>query len=102
MRTVRLSRSFYGELATMLRQGLPKFGAGVVAEKRARVFDTIENYLVHFPKRRPDPVLGICAAEVKMSPFVILYDYDDSELRVHLVIHRNADRTLIDLSAIAW
>ena len=74
MRTVKISRSFYDELSHLLQQGLPKFGALVVAEKRALVIATIENHLVRFPKRRPDPKLGVCAYPITKTPFVLLYD----------------------------
>ena len=102
MRSFRLSRTFNDELVELLGQGLPRFGASVVADKQALVFDTIETYLVHFPARPVDPVLGLCACSVGKTPFVLLYDYDDIELRVHLVIHESADRTLIDLAAVVW
>ena len=102
MRTVKLSRSFYNELSALLQQGFPKFGALVVSEKRALVFDKIENHLVQFPNIPVDRVLGICAYPVHNTPFVLLYDYDDRELRMHLIIHTSADRTLIDLSAVVW
>ena len=102
MRTIRLSRSFSDELANLLKQGRPKFGARVVAEKRALVFRAIETTLAQFPIRPVDPILGICAYFVRRTPFVVLYDYDDDELRIHLVIHASADRTQIDLSAVVW
>lgn len=102
MRLVRLSRTFNGELVELLSQGIPRFGARVVADKQALVFGTIENYLVHFPMRPIDPVLGLCACRVDKTPFVLLYDYDDAELRVHLVIHESADRALVDLAAVVW
>ena len=100
MRTIRYSRSFYDELATLLDQGIDRFGTAVVARKRDAVLHTIRHFLVHHPKRPADPTLGICTYQVRKSPFVIVYDYDDSELRIHLVIHASADRTLIDLGSV--
>ncbi len=47
-------------------------------------------------------MLGICAYHVTATPFVLLYDYDDTELRIHLIIHAKADRAQIDLSAVEW
>ena len=102
MRTVRLSRTYQEELVELLSQGLPRFGTTVVAEKRASVIDTIDNFLVFHPRRPLDPILGICAYPVTKTPFVLLYDYDDHELRIHLIIHGSADRTLIDLSTVVW
>ena len=102
MRAVRLSRTYREELLELLSQGLPRFGATVVAEKRERVIDTIDNFLAHYPVRPVDPVIGICAHHVTKTPFVILYDYDDAEVRIHLVIHAAADRTLVDLNTVVW
>ena len=102
MRAIKLSRSFNDELAGLLSQGIDRFGAAVVAQKRALVFDTIQNYLAHYPVRPIDPDLSICAYPVTGVPFVLLYDYDDAQLRVHLIIHASADRTLVDLSSVIW
>ena len=101
MRNVRLSKSFRDEFARLLAQGV-RFGPRVVADKNRRVVDAIERVLVTNPKRPIDPLLGICAYHVAKTPFVLLYDYDEHELRVHLVIHAKADRALIDLSTVVW
>ena len=95
MRTIRLSQTFNQELASLLEQGLPKFGPRIVAQTSNRVRHIIEHFLVHYPVRTPDPVLGICAYPVTGVPFVILYDYDESELRIHLVIHASAGRKTV-------
>ena len=102
MRAVRFSRTFRVEFAALLAQGVPRFGAAVVAQKRAAVLNTIRNFLARHPVRPVDPVIGICAYPVTRTPFVILYDYDDAELRIHLVIHASADRTLVDLDTVVW
>ena len=102
MRAIRYSQTFYDELSELLSQGIDRFGAAVVAQKRALVFATIQNYLTHYPVRPIDSDLGICAYPVTGVPFVLLYDYDDAQLRVHLIIHASADRTLVDLSSVIW
>ena len=102
MRAIKLSRTFNEELAELLAQGIDRFGHIVVAQKRALVFHTIQNFLAHYPVRPIDPDLGICAYPITSAPFVVIYDYDDDELRVHLIIHASADRTLIDLSTVIW
>ena len=102
MRSVRFSTSFREELARLLAQGVLRFGSLLVVEKRDLVIDTIQNFLVHHPRRPVDPELGICTYPVTDTPFVLLYDFDDEELRVHLVIHKSADRMLVDLSAVVW
>ena len=102
MRRVSLSRTYDDELDRLLSQGLQHFSVAVVERKRDQVEDTIRQFLARHPVRPVDPVLGICAYEVAKTPFVPLYDYDDDELRIHLVVHESADRTKIDLSKITW
>lgn len=102
MRAVRVSRTFRTELAALLAQGVPRFGTVVVAQKRAAVLNTITDFLARHPVRPVDPVIGICAYQVTKTPFVILYDYDEAELRIHLVIHTAADRTQVDLGRVEW
>ena len=86
----------------LLDQGIDRVGARVVAQKRALLFDKIKIHLAEFPVRKIDPDIGICAYPVSKTPFVVLYDYDNAELRVHLVIHAHADRTKVDLSKVVW
>jgi mRNA-degrading endonuclease RelE of RelBE toxin-antitoxin system len=102
MRRVKYSQSFFEEFATLLEQGIDRFGPTVVAAKRKKALDTISGILACYPRRSVDPGLGICAYQVRTTPFVVLYDFDDDELRIHLVIHASADRTSVDLSAIVW
>ncbi len=102
MRSIRLSRTFNEELSALLEQGLSQFGAQVVAQKSTLVFWTIQHFLAHYPVRPIDPHLGICAYPVTRTPFVILYDYDAIELRIHLIINGAADRTQIDLATVKW
>ena len=102
MRAIKLSRTFNDELAELLAQGIDRFGAKVVGQKRALVFHTIENFIAHHPVRPIDPDLGICAYPLSGAPFIVIYDYDDHVLRVHLIIHAKADRRLVDLSTVVW
>jgi hypothetical protein len=102
MRVVRYSRTFYEELATLLEQGVARFGVRVVGQKRDQVLKTITGFLVHFPVRSVDPDLGIYSYHVTGTPFMLVYDYDDFELRIHLIFHGIDDRTQIDLSKVIW
>ncbi len=102
MRTIRLSKSFAEEFDRLLAQGEERFGLAVVDEKRALVRGAIAKHLAYFPRRPVDSVLGICTYHVTDTPFVLLYDYDDAELRVHLVVHGRSDWSRIDLSAVEW
>ena len=101
MRRVRVSKTYQDELRTLLSQGLPRFGVDLVAAKRDLVELTIE-YLARHPRRPKDRYLDIWSYTVTGAPFVLLYDFDDTELRVHLIVHAAADRTLIDLASVEW
>lgn len=102
MRAIRYSQTFRQELVELLAQGIDRFGVAVVAEKRALVYRAIQDVIALYPIRPVDPIVGLCAYPVSRTPFVLLYDYDDEELRMHVIIHGGADRSLIDLSTIVW
>jgi plasmid stabilization system protein ParE len=103
MRTVVFSVTARDQLRNLLAQGIPKFGLRVVAEKRDRVYAVIDNHLAHFPGvKQADRNLGLVVYSVSRTPFSVLYDYDDRELRVHFVIHSRADLSGIDPGAVVW
>jgi plasmid stabilization system protein ParE len=103
MRNVRVSKTALDQLNALLAQGIAPFGARVVAEKRDRVYATIEHVLAAFPAiKRPHPKLELCVYPIARTPFVVLYDFDDSELRVHFIFHRRADLRDLDQTSIEW
>ena len=103
MRQVRLSKTFILQLHDLLEQGYPRFGAAVVAEKRAYVYNLFEHHLAHFPaSKKPDAALGLTVYPVTKAPFVILYDFDERELRIHYILHARADRRDLDPTAAEW
>ena len=99
MRAVRYSRTFAIALDSMLAQGELRISlrGRVVREKRALVRATIEQHLAPFPRsKRPHPQLGLIGYPVADTPFVVLYDFDGIELRVHFIFHKNASLDNID------
>jgi mRNA-degrading endonuclease RelE of RelBE toxin-antitoxin system len=103
MRQVRISKTFIVQLDDLLAQGEAKFGTRVTDEKLERVYATINRHLVNFPAtKRPDKRLKLHLYPVTKTPFVIAYDFDDDELRVHFVLHASADRRLIDPGDVDW
>ena len=103
MRQVRRSVSFIEEFQRLLRQGLAKFGYLVVEEKRALVEACIVGILAHHPStRRVELAIGLYTYPVTGTPFVLVYDFDDSELRVHYIFHESSDRAALDMSRIEW
>jgi hypothetical protein len=67
------------------------------------VYATIEHVLAAFPAiKRSHPDLGLCVYPIARTPLVVLYDFDDSELRVHFVFHRHADLQDLDPTSVEW
>jgi mRNA-degrading endonuclease RelE of RelBE toxin-antitoxin system len=103
MRHVRISKTAVNQLHELLAQGSAKFGAKVIAAKYGLVYSTINNHLASFPAtKRRDRHLGLHLYPVAKTPFVLAYDFDDDELRIHFVLHASADRGLIDPHDIEW
>jgi hypothetical protein len=50
MRNVRVSKTALDQLNALLAQGIEPFGVRIVAEKRDRVYATIEHVLAAFPQ----------------------------------------------------
>jgi mRNA-degrading endonuclease RelE of RelBE toxin-antitoxin system len=103
MRSVRYSKTFTDEFETLLDQGELKFGSAVVDSKKRLVRSTITGHLATFPLTgRVEPEHGLYVYSVRRTPFVLLYDFDDAELRVHMVVHKGADRIMLDPSSVEW
>lgn len=103
MRRVVYSVTFHDQLRALLEMGLPHFGAAIIAEKRDLVRATIETFLAAYPAvKRPHPELGLVAYPVRDTPFVVLYDFDDAELRVHFILHKHASLDELDPLAAQW
>ena len=102
MRRVRLSKTFLDQLDTLLEQGYPRVGERVIVEKRDRVYDVITNHIASYPRIPIDLDLGMCVFAVSKTPFVLIYDYDDVELRVHFILHGGMDRSHFDPTNAEW
>lgn len=102
MRLIRLSRTFRDQLDELIAQGYPKFGERVVTEKRDLVLRTITDHLARHPRRPRHPQHGLCVYPVSKTPFVLIYDFDDDELRVLFVFHGAADLRQLDTAGVEW
>ncbi len=102
MRRVRVSRTFFDQLHTLLEQGYPRFGERIVLEKRERVFHLIENHLAHYPRVPRDSQHGLCVYPVRRTPFVVVYDYDEEEVRVMFLFHERDHYANLDARAVEW
>ena len=103
MRTVRLSITFNDQLNELLDYGEPIYGAALVEEKKRAVFHTIKNILAHYPAaKKPNAKLGLTVYAVTKTPFILLYDFDDAELRVHFIFHHRASLKNLDPTSADW
>lgn len=103
MRTVRLSKTFERQLADLLDYGEQRFGRAVAAASKTRVERAIRDFLVAFPRAKTtDADLGLTRYPVTRTPFVLLYDFDDAELRVHFLFQEHVSLDELDPSAAEW
>ena len=71
-------------------------------EKRDLVFRLIEQHLAGYPRIPRDRKHGLCVYPVRKTPFMLVYDFDDAELRVLFAFHKHADLSDLDPSAVEW
>ena len=102
MRRVQLSQTFIAQFDNLLEQGYPQFGERVVLEKRERVFRLIEDHLAHYPRMPRSADHGLCVYPVRGTPFVLIYDFDDAELRIYGIFHGRADLGPFDPGSVDW
>jgi plasmid stabilization system protein ParE len=102
-RAVKLSKTFNDQLVEQIDYGEQRFGARVAEEKKERVLATIEKLLANNPAiKRPHQALGLVAYPISGTPFFILYDYDEHELRVHFIFRAGASLDDLDPTSAEW
>ena len=103
MRRIILSETARNQLEALLIQGLPKFGAALMAEMRDRVADTIRDRLAPYPAtKKRNRKLGLFVLTLRRPPFAIVYDFDDDELRIYFIVHAHADLRRLDPTQVVW
>jgi plasmid stabilization system protein ParE len=102
-RAVKLSKTFNDQLVEQIDYGEQRFGTRVADEKKERVLSTIENLLANNPAiKRPQEALGLVVYPISHTPFFILYDYDEHELRVHFIFRAGASLDDLDPASAVW
>ena len=103
MRTVRISKTFIRQLNELLAFGEDRFGAKVIDEKRALVYAAIRQKIAYSPRSKPPHRrLKLTVYPVTKTPFLVLYDFDDIELRVHFVFLKGASFRGLDPKSAEW
>jgi hypothetical protein len=103
MRSILFSKTFDEQLIAYIEQGSERFGAKVADSKKELVYQTIENLIARNPGiKGRDASLGLVVYQIRDTPFFILYDYDDREVRVHAVFINGKPLSGIDPSSVEW
>ncbi len=103
MRTVRLSKTFFNQFNSLLAQGVDRFGLTVVTEKSDTVYRVIHDFIAVYPSaKRPNRRLRLHVYPISKTPFVVLYDFDKTELRVHFIFHKSASLRKLDPKSVEW
>ena len=98
MRAIVRSKTYQAQLKRLLELGAARFGTTLVEQKLATLDLAIEQLLAVFPRTKTrDPYLGLVVYPVTNTPFIVVYDFDAHELRVHFVFSAGAGERLEDL-----
>jgi hypothetical protein len=104
-RQVTYSRTFREQLADFIEQGELKYGARVVEEKERLVLDFIDTTLSRTPAlKRRDAKLNLVIYPVSHTPFIVIDDFDDTEVRVLTCLLKGAGNRLADFdpASVEW
>ncbi len=103
MRRVVRSRTYVAQLKDLLDQGIERFGTAVVEQKLAQVDHTLEVFLSRHPKaKRPDRRFALRVYPITDTPFMVLYDFTETELRAHFIFHKSASLEDLDPNSAEW
>ena len=103
MRAVRLSLTARLQFQSLLRDGASKFGIDVADAKRTIVETCLRIYLAEYPHHGfRMPRKRLYHFPVTDTPFAVVYDYDDTELRVYFIVHQRADKRRLKARDAIW
>ena len=106
MRTWYLSLKADDQLNTLLAQGRKHYSAALIMEKKDRVFLALralarlpENFEQAYPR---DARLGLYRYSVADTPFVLYFAISPTDVRIELILHKNADRLAYGQEVTDW
>jgi plasmid stabilization system protein ParE len=103
MKRVVYAKTFEADFSFLLKQGLERFGSEIVAEKAVAVLDAVDTLLARQPGLgKPVAGLSLMRYHINKTPFVVLYDVRDNDLRVHTVVHARSDIPNTNLTHVSW
>jgi hypothetical protein len=103
MRRIRRSVTYVTQLQDLLDFSAATFGMTVASAKLARIDKLLKDNLAYFPATGlHDTQLKLFVYPISQTPFVVIYDFDDTELRLHMIVHGRADRSRINPDEVKW
>ncbi len=72
-------------------------------KKRALVVSTIHDFLARHPDaKRRHPRLNLVVYPISKTPFVVLFDFNDADLRMHFIFHEHSSLEDFDPTSAEW
>jgi mRNA-degrading endonuclease RelE of RelBE toxin-antitoxin system len=103
VRAVRFSKTAIDQFNALLAQGRQRFSARIVAKSRDQVYRTIERHISLYPGgKSKDPNLGLHIYPISKTPFVVIYDFDEAELRVYFIVLAGFEASNLDAKSAEW
>ncbi len=96
-RKVRYSKTFVDRLLDYTDLGEIKYGERLAQEKKRLVFALLDDTIALTPAiKRRHSKLGLVVYSISGTPFIVIYDYDDEEIRVMSCFLRGAGDRIED------
>lgn len=102
MRSIRFSKTFDEQLIDYIDAGAQTYGDRVAGEKKALVYKTIRLLATNPTIKRRNRKLGLVVYPISDTPFFILYNHDDAELRIHFIFIKGKPLDTIDPASAEW
>ena len=104
-RKVAYSKTFIEQLLDVTERGEREYGERLAQEKKKRVFNVLDTTIATTPAIKPRHAkLGLVVYPVTKTPFLVIYDYDNLEVRVVACLLTGAGDRLEDFdpNAVEW
>ena len=104
-RKVMYSKTFIERLLDFTDRGEQAYGERLAQEKKRLVFRLLDDTIAATPAiKQRHPQLGLVVYPVSHTPFIVIYDFDDEEVRVLTCLLKGAGNRLDDFdpASVEW